>query len=367
MTSPSREFHGQIQAGGLESAAPWVQATLTMTGNSLRVVVNQAEVALLTDATISDTGQNDIFLIEGADQPLYFRPQDANSFRTAIATPMTTAERIAAASAVSESPTLIMEDGVPQPVPPSDPPPTSSEPTKSTRSWWVIIIVIAVVLLLLIAFCGGGEAPGTTTTTLEGTTTSSGDTTSTSAEATTTTAPETTTSAPVTTTTAPTTTVSVPEPAFGAGTHVVGEDIQPGVYETGIVDGLFGCYWERLSGLSGEFDDIIANNNVTNHDVVEIMGGDAGFSSDCDAWFPLTPLDTPLTAIPEGKWVVNTHIVPGTYEASGGSCYWERLSGLSGEFDDIIANDNPTGQAVVEIDGGDVAFNSSGCGEWTSR
>jgi hypothetical protein len=148
----------------------------------------------------------------------------------------------------------------------------------------------------------------------------------------------------------------------------VGEDVEPGLYETGIVGGLFGCYWERLSGLSGELEDIIANANVVNHDVVEIMEGDAAFATDCDAWFPLTDLDPLLAAIPEGKWVLGTHILPGTYEAPGGdSCYWERLAGLSGELEDIIANDLPAGQVVVEIADTDAAFNSTGCGDWTPR
>ena len=49
----------------------------------------------------------------------------------------------------------------------------------------------------------------------------------------------------------------------------------------------------------------------------------------------------------------------------GETCYWERLSGLSGTIDDVIANDLPSGQAVVEIAGDDVAFNSTDCGEWS--
>ncbi len=38
------------------------------------------------------------------------------------------------------------------------------------------------------------------------------------------------------------------------------------------------------------------------------------------------------------------------------SCYWERLSGLSGDFDDLIANDNANGSYYVTIDASDVAF-----------
>ena len=43
---------------------------------------------------------------------------------------------------------------------------------------------------------------------------------------------------------------------FGDGTHVVGLDIQPGIYRA---PGGDTCIWQRLSGLSGEYQDIIAS------------------------------------------------------------------------------------------------------------
>jgi hypothetical protein len=46
-----------------------------------------------------------------------------------------------------------------------------------------------------------------------------------------------------------------PARTFGPGTHLVGTDIEPGVYRT---EGEI-TYFARLSGLSGEFSDIIAN------------------------------------------------------------------------------------------------------------
>lgn len=67
-----------------------------------------------------------------------------------------------------------------------------------------------------------------------------------------------------------------------------------------------------------------------------------------------------------GTHLVGTDIEPGTYRSDGGSaCYWERLSGLSGEFDDIIANDFSSGSSVVSITKTDAAFNTQGCGTWT--
>ena len=378
MTSQGRDFQGQIQAGGQETGGPWAEATLTMVGGELVVVVNETEVARLTGPDITDTGQNDVFLIGGADQPLFFRPEDPAAFRASVLPPMTTAEKIAAASAQPQDATLVM-DSVPDGEPVPTPEVGGDEEEPSSRPWWLIVVGLVLLVALLIAFCGDGEEAGTSsTTTLLGTATSApATTTATTLSPTTTAAPgspttapatPTTTTAAATTTTAAPTTTTLPEPAFGPGTHVVGEDVQPGVYETGIVEGLRSCYWERLSGLSGQLEDIIANGNVANHDVVEIMEGDAGFGTDCDAWYRLTERDPLLTEIPEGKWVLGSHITPGTYEAAGGdTCYWERLSGLSGTSDDIIANELPSGQAVVEIADEDVAFNSTECGEWAPR
>jgi len=75
---------------------------------------------------------------------------------------------------------------------------------------------------------------------------------------------------------------------------------------------------------------------------------------------------TPGTTFGDGMQVVGTDISPGTYRTDGGDgCYWERLSGFSGSFDDIIANDNPTGQVVVTIAASDAAFSAQRCGTWT--
>jgi hypothetical protein len=241
------------------------------------------------------------------------------------------------------------------------------EPKPFYTRWWFITLAAIVGLGMLGSLFGD---PDETISAADSTTT-----TESADETTTTEVPETTTTVMATTTTtgAPTTTTTTPtgpEPAFGSGTQVVGEDVQPGIYETGILrEGLFdGCYWERLSGFSGDFEEIITNNNVIVHDVVEIAGSDVGFDSDCSEWFELTPLDEPLATIPQGKWVIGVQINAGIYQAEGGdACYWERLSGVSGEFGDIIANDLPSGSAIVEISENDYAFNSSGCGEWTPR
>ncbi|PRQ11630.1 hypothetical protein C1Y63_05485 [Corynebacterium sp. 13CS0277] len=67
-----------------------------------------------------------------------------------------------------------------------------------------------------------------------------------------------------------------------------------------------------------------------------------------------------------GTHRVGDDIAPGTYRAAhaGESCYWERLSGFTGAFEDIIANDNAQGTAIVTILPSDHGFTSRGCGTW---
>lgn len=80
---------------------------------------------------------------------------------------------------------------------------------------------------------------------------------------------------------------------------------------------------------------------------------------------PPSPPSGPTTP-GSGTFAVGTDIAPGTYVAVGtDGCYWARLSGFSGDFDDIIANDIGDGQRVVTIAAGDVGFESNRCGTWT--
>ena len=71
--------------------------------------------------------------------------------------------------------------------------------------------------------------------------------------------------------------------SFGNGTWIVGEDIEPGTYRTA---GRDGCYWERLSGFSGESSDRITNGFPdADPAIVTIAVSDAGFlSEDCARW-----------------------------------------------------------------------------------
>jgi hypothetical protein len=74
------------------------------------------------------------------------------------------------------------------------------------------------------------------------------------------------------------------------------------------------------------------------------------------------------TTIPgDGTFLVGEDIRPGTYRTAGGSCYWARLKGTSGELDDVIANGNVTGPTTVTIAPSDDAFQTSGCEDWQLR
>ncbi|MBP0458383.1 hypothetical protein [Streptomyces montanisoli] len=72
----------------------------------------------------------------------------------------------------------------------------------------------------------------------------------------------------------------------------------------------------------------------------------------------------------DGTFVVGSDIKAGTYKTSGPadsgfpSCYWARLKGTSGDFGEILANGNPSGQTTVTIRSSDKAFQTTGCSEW---
>lgn len=151
----------------------------------------------------------------------------------------------------------------------------------------------------------------------------------------------------------------------GDGIWLVGPDIKPGIY---VAPDAPGCYWERLSGLSGEFADLITNSNVSGQAVVEVRKSDTAFSSSgCGTWVKVSKVPkAPQQSVHEdGVWLVGRQLAPGTYRSPGGSgCYWERLSGLSGDFEDLIVNRHARGPSVVEIKPTDAGFSTTGCGIW---
>lgn len=223
---------------------------------------------------------------------------------------------------------------------------------------------IVVVALVVIGAFGSGESTDTDgeVTAAETTSTTVAETTATTAGSAATVATTVTTRATTTTTQPTTTTSTLPDGSFGDGILIVGEDLAPGRYLTE----RDGCYWARLSSPSASFEDILANGNVSERAVVEVLDGDVAFeSSRCAPWVPYTSPAEAVTTFGDGVWAVGTDIAPGLYESDGvDGCYFARLSGFTGDFADLTANTNIDGRAVVDIRTGDVGFESSRCGTW---
>jgi hypothetical protein len=148
---------------------------------------------------------------------------------------------------------------------------------------------------------------------------------------------------------------------------MVGKTVQAGTYRAPGPGS--NCYWERLSGFSGSFSDIVANNTTGDPSVVTIAPTDVGFrTSGCGKWTSdLSAITKSKTSFPAGTYIVNTDITPGTFSAPGGStCYWARLSGFGGSTSDVITNNIAAGATTVTIAATDKGFESSGCGTFTS-
>lgn len=183
-------------------------------------------------------------------------------------------------------------------------------------------------------------------------------------------APTVTTAPAPTTQAAPTTppkAVPTKPAGLGSGTHLVGTDVQPGTYRSNNAGA--GCYWARLSGVGGTVGEILANDNASGPAIVTIAPSDKGFTSTrCAPWVPLGPAITtgPTEPFGPGTFAVNTDIAPGTWRSAGAAgCYWARLKDFAGGVTGIIANDNASGPAVVQIAPTDAGFTSSRCGTWT--
>lgn len=161
--------------------------------------------------------------------------------------------------------------------------------------------------------------------------------------------------------------LATPSASFGPGTMRVGTDIAPGTYRSSLAGQ--GCYWERLSGFSGSFEEINANGLTDHRTIVTISAGDAGFRSDrCGTWSPdLSPITpSPVSPFSDGMYLVGSDVGPGTWRNVGptGTCYWERLSGFSGNFEQLEANGLSDSQQVVTISETDAGFQSNRCGTW---
>lgn len=83
-----------------------------------------------------------------------------------------------------------------------------------------------------------------------------------------------------------------PKTSFGDGTWEIGAaagQVAPGKYKSTVPANSWGCYWERLSGTGGSFDEIITNGNAEKNTpvIVTIAAADKAFKSeDCGTWSP---------------------------------------------------------------------------------
>lgn len=159
-----------------------------------------------------------------------------------------------------------------------------------------------------------------------------------------------------------------PTAGFPTGTWRVNGDIAPGTYRN--TDSSESCYWKRLSGFSGSFEEIKANGISDYRMIVTIAPSDAGFESTrCGAWSPdLSPMtSSPTAPFSDGMYLVGHEVAPGTWRNSDSSqsCYWKRMRSFTGEFEDIIANGLSESIQTVTIAATDVGFETNRCGVWT--
>ena len=147
------------------------------------------------------------------------------------------------------------------------------------------------------------------------------------------------------------------------GMYLVGADagqIAPGIYE-GKGES---CYWERLSGLGGSLDEIIANDGPDGQFYLEVKGSDMAFFLNRCSILPLDKvpaLTSFLTHLEPGMYMIGRDIEAGLYQGNGESCYWERLNNVAGGFEGIISNDGPEGSFFVQVSPTDFAFRINRC------
>ncbi len=153
---------------------------------------------------------------------------------------------------------------------------------------------------------------------------------------------------------------------FGSGSWLVTGEVKPGFYRNSSSSS--GCYWARLSGFSGDLDDIMSNEFTYDKDIVEITGDEAGIeSSSCGTWSnDMSSIKSPGAPMGDGAFLVNNEVEPGLWRNTNSSdgCYWERTTGFTNDFGEILANGFSYSIQTVQIFSSDFGFTSSGCGTW---
>ena len=154
--------------------------------------------------------------------------------------------------------------------------------------------------------------------------------------------------------------------AFGDGIFQVPGQVKPGTYRT--IAPMHGCLWERLSGFTGAEDEVLASSYSNFPVVVTVRSTDKGFESlGCGSWTAdLSAVKNGGTSFADGVYIVGTDIQPGTYHNDGSpTCFYERLSGFSGDKTDVLATGYPEHAADITIAKTDKGFKTKGCGTWT--
>ncbi len=163
---------------------------------------------------------------------------------------------------------------------------------------------------------------------------------------------------------ATTTTTERRAATIAPGVHDVGPSgLRAGVYVTSADL----CSWERR----GPVGEVLAGDTGSGQVLVEVRPTDATFSSSpgCGRWRELLrhddDADVRLSSFGSGTFAVGAQLAPGRWRSDGGDlCYWERLSGLTGGLDEIVASASTTGPTEVAVAAADAAFSSLGCGTW---
>ncbi|MFI8347536.1 hypothetical protein [Streptomyces sp. NPDC085596] len=169
-------------------------------------------------------------------------------------------------------------------LPHSGQPPTGRTPSR--RKVWLTHGATALVALIVgAAIGGGGESGGTANT--SGASPAATVTKTAAAKPQPAVTVTETVKATVTTKPKPKKKAGPPSSFSGEGQYLVGEDVQAGTYRTGgpEEDSIIpNCYWARLKNASGEFDAIIANDNLQGQGRVTLNKGEYFKTSGCQDW-----------------------------------------------------------------------------------
>jgi hypothetical protein len=150
------------------------------------------------------------------------------------------------------------------------------------------------------------------------------------------------------------------------GSYRVGEfAVRAGEYRTQYAQP--GCHWERVGSFSGSAGAVLASVTSDARQVVTLKDGETFRTVGCAPWtsdiYPVTR--TLFSDFGDGAWVVGTDIGTGPWTSPGGpDCHWARVSDFSGDAAAAKAVDDGTTNPVVNIDGFDRGFVTSGCGVW---